>query len=279
MAELVNIQRWLTSIMVKPGSLAEKVQRADQHYHLDHSAVIRGTDRMSPQQKIGIYARGYIARLLECMSAEFPAVKYLMGEDLFETFAKAYLIRAPSTSPDLYDLGKHFPAFLKASQPKNKVVGNQTFDLPVDLATLERAIAEAARIPGLESQIPDTSSEPDIFHLFGDAGIHPSPCMLLLYLQYPLIDFVRAVQHDEQPDAPPPAESYVVVSRKNYIVYTHTLLPWQWFFLKGLQSTGSYRKAVEDAARSSGESTDSIMADLVLWLPIAENFGYVYRAL
>jgi len=273
MAELVNIQRWLTSIMVKPGTLPNKVQRADQHYQLDHKAVIRSTDRMSSQQKIGIYARGYIARLLECMSAEFPAVKYLMGDDLFETFAKAYLVQAPSTSPDLYDLGKHFPAFLKASQPINS---DKNFDLPVDIATLERAIAEVARTPGLETQTISHPSEPDIFHLFGDAEIQVSPCMILLHLQYPLADFVKAIQRDEQPEPPAPDENYMVVSRKNYIVNMHTLLPWQWHFLTSLQASGNYRKAIEDAAKGVNLTIDSVMADLILWLPFAENFGYIY---
>jgi len=274
MAELVNIQRWLTSIMVKPGTLPDKVQRADKHYQLDHRAVIRGTDRMSSQQQIGIYARGYIARLLECMSAEFPAVKYLMGDDLFEVFAKAYLVQAPSTSPDLYDLGKHFPAFLKASQPNN---GDKKFDLPVGIATLERAIAEVARISGLEKQTAGHVSEPDIFNLFGGAELQASPCMILLHLQYPLADFVKAVQHEEEPEPPAPAENYTVVSRKNYIVNIHALLPWQWHFLNVLQTSGSYRQAIEDTAKTTNSTIDSIMADLVLWLPVAENFGYIYR--
>jgi len=262
--------------MVKPGLLPDKVQRADQHYRLDHTAVIRDTERMSSQQKIGIYARGYIARLLECMTAEFPAVKYLMGDDLFETFAKAYLVQAPSTSPDLYDLGKHFAAFLKASQPNN---GDKKFDLPVGIATLERAIAEVARISGLEKQTAGHVSEPDIFNLFGGAELQASPCMILLHLQYPLAEFVKAVQREEQPEPPTPTESYTVVSRKNYIVNIHALLPWQWHFLNALQTSGNYRQAIEEAANASGLTTDTIMADLILWLPVAEIFGYVYRPL
>jgi len=111
MIELANIQHWLTSIIINPGPLNERIRSADQVYKLDNDKVVRSSYNMNSGQKIGIYARGYVLRLMECMLAEYPAVHYLLGEDLFNTFVRTYLINLPSRSPDLYDLGKNFAAF------------------------------------------------------------------------------------------------------------------------------------------------------------------------
>lgn len=75
MTELENVQRWFTSILVKPGTLPDKIGLADHHYGLNHQQLINASFKLSASEKIGIYARGYFYRLLECMMAEFTAVK------------------------------------------------------------------------------------------------------------------------------------------------------------------------------------------------------------
>jgi hypothetical protein len=277
MSELANLQRWLTSIIIKPGMLKDKIHLADQTYKLDNRAVIRSSVSMSSGQKIGIYARGYVLRLMECMEAEYPAVQYLLGDNLFNTFAKAYLLQVPSTSPDLYDLGKNFPAFLKASQPKGADDAS-IFDLPVELATLERTLAETSRSKGLEGQENNSVIDDQMLFLFGTANFHTSPCLTLLELQFPLVDFVKAVQHGEAADTPEKKQSYLAISRKNYTVNMHGLEAWQWYFLQSLQITDDYMQAVEAASQASAIPQDTVMADLMLWLPVALSFGYIYRA-
>lgn len=276
MSELANIQRWLTSIIIKPGTLTDKIKLADQTYRLDNSSVIRASVSLSSGEKIGIYARGYVLRLMECMSAEYPAVQYLLGDDLFNTFARAYLLQLPPTSPDLYDLGKNFPAFLKASQPKNSS-DNAIFDLPVELATLERALAEVSRIKGFENQETNTLIDDPMLFLFGTAAFRTSPCLVLMQLQYPLIDFVKAVQHNQDAVTPDEKHNYLAISRKNYIVNMHELEAWQWHFLHSLQSTDDYIQAVDKASQASAIAKDTLMADLMLWIPVALSFGYICK--
>jgi hypothetical protein len=252
MTELANIQKWLTSIIIKPGRLADKIKLADDFYQLDNEKVIRASSRLSASDKIGIYARGYVFRLMDCLTAEYPTLRYLLGEELFGTFATAYLVNQPSTSPDLYDLGKNFAAFLKASQPKDRAANNtdpDMFDLPVELARLERALSEASRSRGLEGKENNSAAADQLLHFFGSVAFKTSPCLQLLQLQFPLVDFVQAVQHNEEAQTPEKKDSYIAISRKNYRVNLHEVEPWQWNFLNQLQATGNYRKATVATAQ------------------------------
>jgi hypothetical protein len=275
MSELANIQKWLTSIIVKPGSINDKIVMADQHYGLNHTQVIRPAPNFSSGQKIGIYARGYVLRLMECMSAEYPALQYLLGKELFETFVKAYLVHVPPSSPDLYDLGVSFAAFLKASQPKS-TDGNM-FNLPVELAGLERAIAEVSRCKGLEGTSQATEIDDTVLYLFDTGAIRSSPCLKLLKLQFPLAGFVRSVQRGEEATTPVMGESFTAISRKDYIIHMHDLEEWQWQFLKALQTTNDYMSAINITADICRIAKSTLMADLMLWIPIALKFGYIYR--
>ncbi|MBW4889275.1 DNA-binding domain-containing protein [Mucilaginibacter sp. HMF5004] len=275
MSELANIQKWLTSIIVKPGSINDKIIMADQHYGLRHTEVIKPAPNFSSGEKIGIYARGYVLRLMECMSAEYPALQHLLGKELFETFVKAYLVHSPPSSPDLYNLGANFAAFLKASQPKN--ADSNMFDLPVEVTLLERAIAEVSRCKGLEGTSQETETDDTVLYLFNTSTIRSSPCLMLLKLQFPLAGFVRSVQRGEEATTPLTGESFTAISRKDYIIHMHDMETWQWQFLKALQDTNDYMSAINSTADVCGMANSTVMADLMLWIPVALKFGYIYR--
>jgi hypothetical protein len=278
MTELANIQRWLTSIIVKPGTLNDKILLADEHYGVNNEVIIRSSIRQTSEQKIGIYARGYILRLMECMEAEYPVVCNLLGEELFHTFVKAYLLKLPSTSPDLYDLGYQFPAFLKASQPQNiDSEQSRQFDLPVDLAILERALAEVARVKGLESNATGSHAENELLYLFDNTNIKASPSLKLLKLNWPLADYVKAVYQKQETVMPKKQISFLAVSRLNYRVNFQEVETWQWHFLRNLQASDNYMEAVTNTAEEIKIGKDILMADLLLWIPVALNFGYIYK--
>jgi hypothetical protein len=277
MSELATLQKWLTSIIVRPGMLDDKIRLADEHYQVKNDKVIRPSLKLSAKQKIEIYSKGYILRLLECMEAEYPALNKLLGQNLFHTFVKAYLVQLPPNSPDLYNLGEKFPTFLKASQPQTNNSDEDVlmYDLPVNLATFERYIAEVSRIEGLENRVEETTGN-QMPYLFNTTAIYASPCLKLLNLQFPLADFVQNVYNGLEPEMPVKQDSLICICRKNYRINFHELETWQWHFLNGLQNKSDYMTAVMDAANNCNISTDTIMADLILWMPVALSFGYVY---
>lgn len=278
MIELGNIQRWFTAIMVKPGHLTEKISAADAYYGLDHEDLVGASAKLSAAGQIAVYAGGYVQRLLECMEAEFAALRYLLGEELFNTFVRAYLVNCPPTSPDLFDLGERFPDFLKASQNRQlrDDVDRVMFDLPIEIARIERLIAAISRCKGLEGGEPADRFELNLPFTFATARYHTSPTLRLIETQFPLVDFISNARMGKEAETPKPKESFIALSRKNYVVKMQELEVWQWHFLCQLQNEKRYAKAVEQTCAVCEIAPDAMLADLLLWLPLATDAGFVY---
>lgn len=274
MTDLATIQKWLTSIIVRPGNLDNKIAAADQTYQLNNTRIIKNS-QLSATERIHIYARGYVLRLMDCMRADYPALQALLGPALFDTFAQAYLIHLPSHSPSLFELGKSFPDFIKASQPKNNNSNTDPnmFDLPVELALAERAKTEVMRSRGLESMNGSEENTGNILDIF-DSSYQISPCLRILELQYPLIGFIKASEKGEHASTPQKRENIMAICRKNYTINMHEIESWQRYFLTALSET-TYLEAISLAARQTGIHRDSLLADLIIWLPVALHLGYI----
>ncbi|MCW3070750.1 MAG: hypothetical protein JWO44_640 [Bacteroidetes bacterium] len=277
MNKLETTQRWLTSIIIRPGRLHEKIIAADKTYQLDNSKMIRASRRLSAEGKIHVYARGYVLRLMECMRADYPLLRNLMGEELFDTFAQAYLVQVPSHSASLFDLGENFPAFLKASQPPktNSAEDGIMFDLPVELAQVERIRSEVTRSKGLEGMEDQLPEEDPLFYFLGTSSFRTSPCLRLLSLKFELTGFVKTVERGEAASTPAKKDNFLAISRKNYSVNMQELEAWQWHYLQELIITGDHYASAKKAAVESNSREEDIMADLLLWIPAALSCGYI----
>ena len=84
-----------------------------------------------------IYASGYLARIIETLEHDYPAVKRVMGNVHFAALTERYLSAHPPRSFDLHDAGDRLVSFLKQDPPTEKLPF-----LP-DLAKLEWHLAEA----------------------------------------------------------------------------------------------------------------------------------------
>ncbi len=280
MSELAALQRWFTSIVVRPGRLYDKILAADHTYSIDNTIAVRSSPEVSGVERIQIYARGYVLRLMECLRADYPVLRSLMGEEVFDMFAQAYLGSLPSSSYSLYDLGYHFPDFLEASRPRDNgdtAEQQSQFGLPIELARLERARAEVYRSKGVEGGREHATLDQPVFFMPDATPLAVPPCLRLLHLRYPLAGFVRAVERGEEPPVPALCESMVAISRRNYVAHMQDLEPWQWYFLREFASTGDYVRAVEAASLHSSVPHDAIWADLMLWIPAAISFGYLHK--
>lgn len=74
---------------------------------------------LSLDQAFKIYHNAYIARLTEALRETFPAVFWVLGEDLFKKVASKYIQTQPSVSYVLTDYGVSFPEFLRLT-PQGK---------------------------------------------------------------------------------------------------------------------------------------------------------------
>lgn len=64
---------------------------------------------------LGVYRRGYHARLTEQLGETYASVWRVLGDDDFFAVCREYIAGHPSSSYNLSDYGREFPAFLAAS--------------------------------------------------------------------------------------------------------------------------------------------------------------------
>lgn len=94
--------------------------------------------------RLAVHADGYVARLVEVLASDYPAVRARLTERTFEGLAQRYLAVHPSRHPNLNQLGSRFPAWLRRQARIAPSV--------VQLARLELALTrafDAAEFSGL----------------------------------------------------------------------------------------------------------------------------------
>jgi hypothetical protein len=229
------------------------------------AAALLAPSPMTAQRRLSLYARGYRARLVDALRREFPALCALMGRDVFDLFADGYIAAHPPASPSLHDLGAHFPGWLEATRPPGDIEA-----LPAQLARLERAWSGALRAPGPEGLVP-----PPADLLLQPAGRLKLPATtVLLSLDFDFAPPLAAVADGGPPPAPEARPTLVAIARADYRVRLHTLGPGRFAWLQALgRDGGSALAAVATASR--GEDSGPLLADLVLWLPLAIQAGLV----
>src|SRR5690349_6035616 len=226
MSELNLLQHWMKTVVVERGDLREKLDAAARQHGLRAEDVVAERRGLSAHERLAVYTGGYVLRLLECMRADFPVLRSFVGDSVFDAFAKAYIITMPPASHSLYDLGADFPRFLEETKPKNWALEtgiNAMLDLPPELARIERARAEVLRARGTEDDPPAT--EPiSAFAVFGEElTVQATPCLRLLEMKFPLVEFLRSWDVGEQAEPPAPRTSYVAVGRSNYRVHVEEI--------------------------------------------------------
>lgn len=282
MASLSDLQAWFLTVMTAAGGVERGVGLAGARFGWQADEVVAHGHGAPALARMNIYAEGYVLRLLECLRADYPVLRRVLGDTLFDFFARAYIWQTPSRSPTLYDLGAGFAAFLRASQPDGAA---DTLRLPLELARLERARTEAIRAPGLERLAPAPQYALSAFDLMlgKDLSLTLPPCVRLLALALPLLPFWEGAQAGAAvPAAPAPAPSWIGIARVRYRVGLHALESWQYHFLHVLAGAGGgalpARHCAALAAAQAGVPLEQVVARMMLWLPVAAGTGLVHIA-
>ncbi|UOG90454.1 MAG: DNA-binding domain-containing protein [Candidatus Thiothrix sulfatifontis] len=276
MPELQQIQAWMITALANPVGLNQGLTHATLRHDLLANDIIRG----DYQGRLSIYFNSYSLRLLQCLEADFPALKNVMGKELFDFFALTYILNHPSQSTTLFDLGASFADFLGQTQTKDNTMPfewDTHLQLPLDLARLERKRTEVMRERGLEHTQSIYFIEPHNYLQQSDIILVTPPCLRLLELSFPLIPFLQAIDKgDASPAIPLPQESFVAITRLNFQVSLYTLQPWQYHFLMTLQKTPDIHQNIDIIAQITGFSANSLQDALIYWLPIAVETGLIH---
>ena len=271
------LQLWMKTVVTERGNLIEKLQTARQLHGLHIDEVIADKRGLPARKRLSIYTSGYVARLLECMRADFPALRRFVGDAVLDAFAEAYIVTEPPHSPSLFDLGADFPRFLEETKPKNSDGPAEMIallDLPAELARLERARLEVMRARGTENDPPAAISLSP-FEIFNEElKVQATPCLRLLELKFSLVDFFQNTDQNP-PSHPHQRLSFVAIGRSDYCVHVKEIELWQFAFLRVCECPVSVYIGARKAAQQSGTEPSFVLARLVVWLPVAIQFGFL----
>lgn len=264
------LQNWLHSLITTRGNFNQKVFLTEAQHQLNAQNIVAERRDVDIYSRLHVYTSGYVLRLLECLKADYPLMEKFMTASAFEHFAKAYIQYKPSTSYTLFDLGGGFPDFLAATRPKN-VPKEQAlmFDFPYALALYERTCLEVLRAKGMEGKSKNINTDFFANTLFEVQTVQVTPCLRCLELQFPILEFVRALKKEETVEIPPYQETYIALTRENFYLKAFTLEPWQFHFLQAAQEPITTNEAITIAAAKTNLSKGKLLADLLFFLPMA----------
>jgi hypothetical protein len=274
-SDLARLQQWMQQVITHPDGVAAGVrsEAAQRCVEVDPRAleqVVAPSETLSGAQRLAIYWRSYHARLLLCLQSIFPGLLHALGSELFNHFALDYLRRHPPHSYTLDYLADAFPQHLAETRPDAAAPPHERERWPdflIELASLELALVQIYDGPGLEG-LP--ALDPDAFSGLGQehllsARLEPAPCLRAFQFCYPVHTYRLAVQRDQHPQLPAPAESFVALTRSSFQIRWYELSWLQHTFLQALLADQAVGVAGIHAARVCG--VDQLpLATIVGWL-------------
>ena len=287
--ELTRIQRWFQAVVthadgVDTGVGSEEAQKLIQLTPGQLERVITRSRALSAAERLAIYANAYHTRLLECLGEVFPMLKRTLGQDGFEGLAFGYLQEYPSRSYTLNELGRHFARYLQESRPPlepcAELDGAKRIDGPpveedwpgflIDLAQLEWAIYEVFDGPGVEGvALLDADQLLAIpAERWPEARLIPVVCLELLATRFPVNEYYTALRKSKPNQVvpiPAPAESFVALTRRDYVVRRYALSKLQFDLLRALKEHRSIGEAIESIVAAAEAGPDQLATMLQMW--------------
>ena len=106
----------------------------------------RGLARAAPaldasvRRRLDVYAEGYFARLRDVLAEDFPRSSRMLGPLDFSVLVARYLVRHPSRTPNVAEVGEWLPEFYRESEPSRD-------ERIVESLEIEREILRARHRP------------------------------------------------------------------------------------------------------------------------------------
>jgi len=273
MPDLDRLQRWFQAVIMHPDGVVPGVLGPDARQHMQLSPgelerVVTRSKSLTATERVAIYGRSYHARLTECLEAEFRVLRQALGEDLFHMFARAYLSNCPSQSYTLADLGKGFPGYLHDTRPAERPEEEAWPDFIIDLARYERAFSEAYDGPGVEGCPMLTAEGLRTLLLTSrdrQVRLAPAVSLRLLTFRFPIHHYFHAARRGQEPELPAPAETFLAMNRRDYVVTTIELSAMQHALLSGLLEGQTVGESLQRAGASLPHQRQQLIACMEKW--------------
>ncbi|HLK86819.1 MAG TPA: DNA-binding domain-containing protein [Candidatus Binataceae bacterium] len=131
---LAELQTLLYRLIAAPEGVAAGLAAERERLSPELDELLAGDNRLTPTQRLEIYANAYFYRILDCLKDDFPATLATVGADNFHNLITGYLIAHPPTRPSIAHAGDYLPEFLRDHPMREE------WPFLADLARLEGAL-------------------------------------------------------------------------------------------------------------------------------------------
>lgn len=259
---LRNAQVWFAEAIMIPESEAD-AERAP----LAERWLTPGP-RLDAAERLAIYRQAYHARLVECLADDYPALQTAIGHEAFEALCREYVVRYPSTGPNLNSFGRHMSAFCSGrddgGNAANRADGGAVApEFAANLAALEWSVVEVIHAPSsaplsLEAlgRVP-----PDAW---ASARLEATPALRVVRAAYPVNAYYQATRNGEAPALPAREPSATAVYRSGPTVWRMNLTPPMLDLLVRLTSGENLSDALDGAIAMLGDVAEEVAAQRVM---------------
>ncbi|MBI4625338.1 MAG: putative DNA-binding domain-containing protein [Verrucomicrobia bacterium] len=280
-ADLRALQRLMLHALVQPLTAADGLQprwRDGRPMAEVAAEFIKPNGRLTPFERLQIYARCYWFRIIDCAYDDCPGLRAVLGEKKFSALVRAYLTKYPSRSFTLRNLCSRLPRFIR-EEPR----------WTAPRTALAHAVArfEWAQTVAFDGEARPVLTADDL------ADIPPAklrlalqPYVSLLRLDWPVDDYVLAVKRrnalrgeashavDHGPRAasrkrvprPRRGRVFIVVHRYNERLYYKRVDAAAFKILEKLAAGGTLAQAAGVAGR--GVTPEQVHAWFETWMEL-----------
>jgi hypothetical protein len=279
--KLQALQRRMARAVMTPLTPSEHMRSLTpkgRSMRAEAAAFIRPNDRLTSFERLEIYNRQYWFRIFSAMTDDFPGLRAVLGDRLFDALSKAYLRDCPSTSFTLRNLGAKLEGWLR-KRPK---FAGMRQKLAIDMVRLEWADIEAfdgQSLPPLKRENLANANPATL-------RLRLQPYVQLLDLRYPVDDLLLAVKGKNQDDADfasnafsekhrrkrvtavarlKPTPIFLVVHRVDYFVYFRRIEREEYNILAALRAGKTLERAIAGAFRGSSMPADERPQNAAQW--------------
>lgn len=275
MRDLKAIELWTQTAKAQSRGVKARAAGAEALGNIDASneEIDRVTTRsrvLTAVEQLSIYNHPNFARFRECLRGEFPILLHALGDNLFGLFTIDHLQYYPSRSYALNSLAEEFHKYLAETQPdieQRRGPRERWPDFIIDLATMERAFNEVFDGPGVEGQqILDADQSIETTDRFMETRFLPVVCLELLAFRYPVNEYFTAVRNNKNPTFPDPADSFLAMTRRDYIVCIHELTRFQYEVLSALVAGQTLGQMVVSMPKATDSSHQALISTVFSWI-------------
>src|SRR6202795_1304405 len=114
--KLLNLQRRMARAVMTPLTPSERMRRVapdGRPMRAVASEFVKPNDRLTSFDRLEIYNRQYWFRVLDSFYEDYPGLRAVLGEKPFLKLAEAFLVKYPSASFTLRNLGSRLERLLR----------------------------------------------------------------------------------------------------------------------------------------------------------------------